>query len=115
MKITHVRVSVLESGPGYNNSSCTLEAAIDDGEDWQEVANELMGMCKQHIHGAKEVNRLWQRVHEAQEALAETERQIERKRAEVEENRKIIREHDRLVSICHREGIDPGALDSLPF
>ena len=115
MKITHVRVSVLESGPGYNNSSCTLEASIDEGDDWTAVADELRGMCRQHIRGAKEVDRLWERVNEAQDRLANIEREIERKIREVEANRKIIREHDRLVAICHREGIDPGALDNLPF
>lgn len=115
MKITHVRVSVLISGPGYNNSSCALEAELEDGDDYAAVADELRGRCKSQIKAQQEVERLWERVDEARQTVSDLEREIQRKRAEVEENRKIIRDHDRLVAICHREGIDPGALDNLPF
>lgn len=115
MKVTHVRISILESGPGYNNSSCTLEAAVEDGEDWQEVANELRAMCKQHVQGGKEVDRLWQRVHEAQEELVRVEREAQRWQNEVKANREHIRSHDKLAAIARREGIDPGMLDEIPF
>ena len=114
MKITHIRVSVLESGPGYNNSSCTLEAQVEDGEEWTEVANELRAMCKSHIKGSNEIDRLWQDVQKTRDRLADNQAHIKRQEAEIKANREIIRSHEKLGQIATREGI-PNPLDDIPF
>lgn len=115
MKITHVRISILESGPGYNNSSCTLEAQLDDDDDWDVVANDLRAMCKSQIKGQREIERLWETAATVRSQLNDYETARDRMRAEIEENRKIIREHEKLGEIARREGIDNSLCGELPF
>ncbi len=115
MKITHVRISVLESGPGYNNSSCTLEAVLDDGEDYAEVAKELRAMCKSEIKGEKEIMRIWESVENMRYELKANEDSLQRQRAEIKANRDLIRAHGRLGDIAKREDIDTPLFDDIPF
>jgi hypothetical protein len=115
VKITHVRVSVLISGPGYNNSSCTLEAELDDGDDYAAIADDLRARCKSQIDGQQEVDRLWERVGEARDTIADLERARDRMKAEIDTSRQIIREHDKLSALAREHGIDANLFDDLPF
>ena len=117
MKITHVRVSILESGPGYNNSSCALEAEIEDGEDYATVANELHAMCKSSIRGQREVERLWDQMDQMRHKLKSYEQMRDEAKRQVEINRKILLEHGKLSVLAREIGLDLGAFsaDEMPF
>lgn len=50
MRITHVRVGKLVSGPGYNNTRVEIEAEITDADDdLESVVDRLATMCSTQI------------------------------------------------------------------
>jgi hypothetical protein len=108
MKITHVRVSVLESGPGYNNQSVTLEAELEEGDNYAEVATELRAKCKSQIKGAKELDAIWLEVNSLRSEAHDL-------RAAIAMNRAIIKSHEKLGEIAQREGIENPLFDPIPF
>lgn len=51
MKITHVRVRKLVSGPGFSNRAVEVEAAVGDGENPSTVRRELDLWCEAELSG----------------------------------------------------------------
>lgn len=49
MKITHVRVRQLVSGPGFSNRAVEVEASVDDGDDPALVRKELDLWCEAQL------------------------------------------------------------------
>jgi hypothetical protein len=111
MKITHVRVGVLESGPGYNNKSVTLEAILEEGDNYAAVASELTAKCKSQIKGTKEIEILWDHVNDLRAQEKELRDLNAALRKQVDDNRTIIREHEKLAELATQEGIK----HTLPF
>lgn len=51
MRITHVRVRKLVSGPGFSNRAIEVEAAVDEGENPTAVRQELDLWCEAQLEG----------------------------------------------------------------
>jgi hypothetical protein len=115
MKITHVRVSELISGPGYNNRSVALEAALEDGDDYAQVALDLRAKCLSTINGSRELDRLFVERDELLEDIRRLERLAGEHRGVIKKAQGVIDTMTRLRDIAKERSIDVTALDDELF
>lgn len=118
MRITHVRISALESGPGYNNRSCALEAEIEEGENYAEVAEDLRQKIDGQIRTHREIDGLCQSRDSLREEVRYLEQQRDGLRRDIEKGRKIIRAHSKLADLARKNNLDAQADqldDGIPF
>jgi len=117
MKVTHVRIRKLVSHANrFGHEACELEAQVEDGEDWEVVAEALRQEVDAQLRHADERSRLIRTLDDLRAGVVNLEREAERIRASIAEGRNIIRQHDELAEIARERGLDADALrDPLPF
>jgi cell division septum initiation protein DivIVA len=116
MKLTHVRIGKLVSGPGYNNQTCAIEAQLDEGDVFDVVCDELRREIDGQIRQGEERSRLRQTLDELRADVRYLEDKRDSLNREISDNRKIIGAHAELEELARKNGLDAkGLLDDIPF
>jgi septal ring factor EnvC (AmiA/AmiB activator) len=117
MKITSVRVHKLESGPGFNNYAVAAEAAVEDGDDPEQVRKNLSMWVEMQIRHKVECAKLNDDLQWLREQCVSAERERDALQHQVDANRAIITSHEELCRLAKERGIQTGDLDDgeLPF
>lgn len=114
MKITHVRVGKLESGPGFNNRRVELEAVLEDGEDYLAAIDDLTVRCEAALKAERDMERLHHERHSLAVTVDSLQRQRDDLRAKVDVGYRIIDAHTKLRDLAEQSGIiEPSLLEGM--
>ena len=107
MKITAIRIRKLVSRErGYGHDAAEIEAAVEDGDNPEDVAATLHNMVDAQIRaGSREAH-----LRETMEQLYENIHGLERRRdivnQELADQNAAIRKNDALIKLGKKHGID---------
>jgi hypothetical protein len=118
MNVTHIRIRKLVSrDTGYGHDAAEIEAQVEDGDDWEQVAIEVHRMVDSQIRQGKEAYGLRHCLDDLRTLVHNIERERDDLAKQISENRKIIQPYEKLEILARNHGIDTAGLndDGIPF
>jgi hypothetical protein len=121
MKVTHIRVHKLVSGPGYNNTAVDIEAALEPGEDASDAIAALSARVTEEIEAITEKGREAQRQERITWEFTEAEKKVTAMRMEAEAVGKVLAKYTDLAAFALKLGINgakelrEAGYDGIPF
>lgn len=106
MKITNIRVRKLVSGPGYNHHAAEVEARLEDGDEPNDVHEQLSGFVDAKIRNAAEIDTLRDLRDHLRSEVKDLEVARDRLKREVERNRAAIKSHEKIAELAEKAGLD---------
>lgn len=119
MKITSIRVRrLVSSSQGYHHRALEVEASVMDGDDPDDVREELERYIDEALRKEDEIARINRDLQTMRDDYVVWERQRNALRAEHDALSKKLRAHDKFIDAAQKSGIpfpDDLRSDELPF